>query len=307
VGLRECVRAGSVAVAGLSLMAGGVGTVNAAEQSVQSLPRDVRALTWNICGASWTACSDLSFGDRQAKIGELVDWAKRDPRVSVVMLNESCGAYYGGYLRQQLNRIGRGSWKVVHAQGKDIEKGTPFTCDADPRKRKDAGITIAMKRFRGGNPQQLPMTFPSTGGRPEGTQVAACIKDDPNRIVACAVHLPAGKYADQRAASTRSLHDQLKAWQDKGYRTIAGGDFNMEPDADDIQPMYQDNFEADSDRKGWTHETDNGNRRKIDYVFFSDYGWDLLNGNPIYTGTPRYEAGRLSDHKIMQGTVRVSP
>ncbi|MFI8302773.1 endonuclease/exonuclease/phosphatase family protein [Streptomyces sp. NPDC085927] len=296
-------------VVSVCLAAVGLGPANASGQSdraERSIPKDVRALTWNICGASWTACRNFSFGDRAAKIGEVVSWAKNDSRVSVVMLNESCGAYYGGYLKNRLNALGRGSWTVVTMKGKNINTGAHFTCAADPEKRKDAGITIAMKKFSNGNPKRLPMTFPSTGNRPKGTQGAACIKDDRNKIVACAAHLPAGKEAGQRAASARSLHDQLRVWQKKGYRTIAGGDFNAKPNASELKPLYNHNFEADTDRKGWTHQDGKGNRRKIDYLFFSDYGWDLLNGNPIYTGSQRYRTGKLSDHKILQGTVRVS-
>jgi hypothetical protein len=272
--------------------------------SAMSIPTDVRAITWNICGASKTACWDWSFGDRFSKVGELARWVERDPRVAVVMMNESCEAYYADYLGTRLNATGTGNWKVHHVNALDIEEAEPFTCDPDINQPKDAGVTIAVKQFPGGDPQPLTLTFPSTNGRPEGTQRAACFKDDPNKFIACAVHLPAGG-ADpdkrQRRASVRSFHDQLKVWQDQNYRTIAGGDFNLSPDDDAIAPIYEDNFEADTDQQGATHSTG-----KIDYMFFSDYGWDLLNGNPILSGgTNQYDQHRLSDHWMMQGTVRV--
>ncbi|UNS96702.1 endonuclease/exonuclease/phosphatase family protein [Streptomyces tubbatahanensis] len=263
----------------------------------------MRAITWNICGASKTACWDWSFGDRYGKVGELAGWVQRDPRVSVVMMNESCKAYYGNYLKKQLNATGTGNWRVNHVNGLDLEKKTPFTCDPDINQPKDAGVTIAVKQFPGGDPKPLTLTFPSTNGRPEGTQRAACFKDGPNKFLACTVHLPAGG-ADpdgrQRAATVQSLHDQLLAYQEKGYRTIVGGDFNLKPDDSEIKPMYEDNFEADP-QHGDTQKTG-----KIDYMFFSDYGWDLLNGNPILTGgSDQYNQHRLSDHWMMQGTVRV--
>ncbi|WP_413804545.1 endonuclease/exonuclease/phosphatase family protein [Streptomyces sp. OE57] len=269
-----------------------------------SIPTDVRAITWNICGASKTACWDHSFGDRYGKVNEMVGWVKRDPRVAVVMFNESCKSYYGDYLKKQLNATGTGNWKVSHVNGLNVETGEPFICDPDINQPKDAGVTIAVKQFPDGDPKPLKITFPSTNGRPEGTQAAACFKDDPNKFLACATHLPAGK-ADpdkhQRQATVRSLHDQLKKYQDQGYRTVAGGDFNLKPDDAAIKPMYADNFEADPEH-GDTHD-----EGKIDYMFFSDYGWDLLNGNPILSGgSDQYNQKRLSDHWMMQGTVRVS-
>ncbi|WP_438493920.1 endonuclease/exonuclease/phosphatase family protein [Streptomyces asiaticus] len=295
----------TAAVGGLFAALTGPAPAGAAEHRVASIPTDVRAITWNICGASKTACWNYSFGDRYSKVWEMKTWVEKDPRVSVVMFNESCKSYYGDYLKKQLNATGTGNWKVYHVNGPNIETGKLYKCDPDINQPTDAGVTIAVKQFSGGDPKPLKLTFPSTNGRPDKTQHAACFKDDPNKFLACTVHLPA-RSADpdkhQRQASVKSLHDLLEKYQDQGYRTVAGGDFNLKPGDAEIEPMYEGNFEADPQHG----ETRKGTG-KIDYMFFSDYGWDLLNGNPILSGqSEQYNKRRLSDHWMMQGTVRVA-
>lgn len=102
--------------------------------------------------------------------------------------------------------------------------------------------------------------------------------------------------------------DQVTKYQDRGYRTIVGGDFNLEPDDSQIKPMYAGNFEADTDDKcntavRWTLGCIIPFGHKYDYIFFSDSGWDLKTGDVIRNGSWRYDYGRLSDHFMLQGAV----
>ncbi|GAA2068483.1 hypothetical protein GCM10009801_16770 [Streptomyces albiaxialis] len=44
--------------------------------------------------------------------------------------------------------------------------------------------------------------------------------------------------------------------------------------------------------------------RKIDYLFFSDRGWDLVGGDVVRTGSELYTDGLLSDHWMVRGQIR---
>ena len=157
------------------------------------------------------------------------------------------------------------------------------------------------------------MTFKHTP-EPNGThtQGAACIQDRGNMLLACTSHF-ANEHAVNslaiRAASARDFRDQARDWQNGGYRTIIGGDFNLEPDDAAVQPLYDGNFEADSDEKCTTtgpwflKGCRNPAGVKFDYLFFSDSGWDLEQGRPIYVGSRRYDFGQLSDHWMLRAVV----
>ncbi|QKV96460.1 endonuclease/exonuclease/phosphatase family protein [Streptomyces sp. NA02950] len=287
-----------------------------ADAAPRGIPPRVGVLTWNICGAI-NSCPNSSHPQR--KLDELVDRVNDDASISVVMIQEACDSLHSTPLETALNQGTSGEWVVRHRTAKTIGTDNPVRC---PRSGKpEAGVAIAMKKLPGsdlvhdsaGRPG-WDMTFTSTS-EPGGkhSQGAACLEDRGNKLLACTSHF-ANENADPdkalRTASARDFRNQARDWQNGGYRTIIGGDFNLEPGDDATQPLYDGNFEADSDEKCTTtgpwylKGCRNVLGSKFDYVFFSDRGWDLERGRPLYVGSWRYDVGQLSDHWMLRAVVR---
>ncbi|MYZ40129.1 MULTISPECIES: endonuclease/exonuclease/phosphatase family protein [unclassified Streptomyces] len=296
-------------------------STKAADVAPRSLPSRVSVLTWNICGALKPDADNSCPGTNSGKINELVNRVQKDKSIAIVMIQETCESLHSKPLQGELNRRTSSEWVVRHRTAKGIGTGTPVRC---PRSGKgEAGVAIAMKKLPGSDivndGQGKPgwdMTFRSTseaGGR--HTQGAACIQDRGNKLLACTSHF-ANENADpskaMRKASAKDFRDQARAWQNGRYRTIIGGDFNLKPSDKEIKPLEVGNFEADSDEKCTTtgpwflKGCRNVAGAKLDYIFFSDYGWDLEQGRPIYVGSRSYDFGRLSDHWMLRGVVRPS-
>lgn len=282
----------------------------------QAIPSQVGVLTWNICGAI-TSCPNS--GEPHLKIDELIDRVRDDRSIAVVMIQEACDSLHSTPLETALNSRTPDEWVVRHRTATSPGTDTPVNC---PRSGlPEAGVAIAVKKLPGhdlvydsrGEPG-WDMTFGSTP-EPNGrhTQGAACIEDRGNKLLACTSHF-ANRSADPdkalRAASARDFRNQALDWQNGGYRTIVGGDLNLEPDDSRLQILYDGNFEADTDERcnttGYWLVAGCTSRfgAKLDYIFFSDRGWDLEEGRPFYTGSWRYTYSQLSDHSMLKATVR---
>jgi endonuclease/exonuclease/phosphatase family metal-dependent hydrolase len=271
----------------------------AATRAAAALPGRITALTWNICGASKTACADRDLYQPQAKIDEIKRQVDADATIDVIMLQEACGLH--AELLQQT--LGAG-WVVHHRAAREIGTDRVFACDAD-NGTTSAGTVIAMRKLPGAKPVAWDMTFPAaendlgaTRERDFHTQGAACIQDRANMLLACTSHFASGKHPEYRRVSAQAFAQQARDWQNGGYRTVLGGDFNLTPhkENDAIQPLYRGNFESSGGgSREATHPTG-----KIDYLFFSDYGWDLV-GNHVH-----HPDSKLSDHYILTGTVTPS-
>ncbi|WP_190086425.1 endonuclease/exonuclease/phosphatase family protein [Streptomyces longisporoflavus] len=280
-----------------------------------ALPSAVNVITWNICGGL-TSCPNSDHPQR--KLRELVNRKVDGQKLNVIMMQESCGRLHAAALQKMLGS----GWAVQHRVAPLLATGKPAPCAADGG-RLDGGVTVAVQKMPGSDfvndrdasaqSDGWNMTYtPARSDTPKlGTQGAACLEDRGNKLLACTTHL-ANENADPNAAyrrdSVSSLHQQVKEYQDRGYRTIVGGDFNLEPDDSQIKPMYAGNFEADTDDKcntavHWTLGCTSPFGHKYDYIFFSDNGWDLKTGDVIRNGSWRYDYGRLSDHFMLQGAV----
>ncbi|MFF4761110.1 endonuclease/exonuclease/phosphatase family protein [Streptomyces sp. NPDC001292] len=288
----------------------------AAAATPTSIPPRLGVLTWNICGGL-TSCP----GSNQGKVDELANRVREDSSITVVMIQETCESLHSRPLENALNSRTSGKWVVHHRTAKTLGTNNPIRC---PRSGKpEAGVAIAMKKLPGSDivngPDGKPgwnMTFTSTSEH-NGThsQGAACLQDRGNKLLACTSHF-ANEKADPskalRAASARDFRNQARNWQNGDYRTIIGGDFNLKPGDNAVKPLYDGNFEADSDEKCTTtgpwylKGCRNPAGSKLDYIFFSDYGWDLQQGRPIYVGSWRYDLGRLSDHWMLRAYVTPS-
>ncbi|MDI3403249.1 endonuclease/exonuclease/phosphatase family protein [Streptomyces cavernicola] len=308
----------AVALFAAVLLAPG-GVASAAD--VPRLPKYVSVLSWNMCGA-WDGCT--AWEKPAEKVGLVVEAVEDDPSVAVVMLQEVCRGLHAEPLQE---RLGEG-WQVQFRAAPVVpryEKGNLVgptdraddlhkvnLCSADKRNvppggppTDEAGVLVAMKKLPGSELHGENMSFVQ-----DVRQGAACIKDTGNLLFACSSHF-LNKVADpdeeSRVRSGWNFRDQTFHLQAQGYRTVIGGDLNARPDTRPLQPLYEGNFEADVNLQRATHP-----EGKLDHVFFSDYGWDLVGASVDYPGTveglpglftlPRF-GERLSDHSILKGVV----
>ncbi|MET8116155.1 endonuclease/exonuclease/phosphatase family protein [Streptomyces prasinus] len=294
-----------------------------AAQGARGVPSRFAVLTWNICGAIKDCPSDRK---PKKKIDEIVKVVRSDPGYAVIMMQEACKSIHSDELADQLGD----GWVVRHRTATKVGTREKVRCPASGN--KDAGVAVAMKKLPGskfvtgsdGKPG-WNLTFPSTRGLEHAhgdsdqsmsnhaTQGAACLQDKGNRLLACTshfVHNDVAKYKEIQKASVKDLHRTTKDWQNGGYRTIVGGDFNIDVEGKRIKPLYAGNFEADSNDKcnttGPRPRGPVGCRHvfgdKVDYVFFSDRGWKLRGGGVRYNGSTK----KLSDHWMLTAAVRPS-
>ncbi|WP_167829024.1 endonuclease/exonuclease/phosphatase family protein [Streptomyces sp. MZ04] len=318
------------------------GTATAVD-GAPGLPDKVSVLSWNACGA-YEGCPH--WDKPELRVDQVVKAVQDDPSVAVIMLQEVCLGLHAEPLQE---RLGDG-WQVQFRAAPVVRKdpvtgdhegptretgdlGTVHTCLSDKRvptpeaapsallnhdeqgndqrvqaggRRDLAGVLVAMKKLPGSELHPVNMTFVE-----DKKQGAACIKDTGNLLFACSSHfLNKGADPDElsRTASGRDFRDQTVHLQAQGYRTVIGGDLNATPDSKPLQPLYDGNFEADVNQKRPTH-TSGG---KLDHIFFSDYGWDLVGARLDYPGDlwgmPSLDLRAtfgvlLSDHWMFKGTV----
>ncbi|MFE0176866.1 endonuclease/exonuclease/phosphatase family protein [Streptomyces sp. NPDC059002] len=304
------------------------------------LPKHVTALSWNVCGG-YEGC--VEWNKPQWKVDQVVKAVKDDPSVAVVMLQEVCLGLHAEPLQEALGdgwQVQFRAAPVVPVHDGQVEGPTTdkkglenvHACLSDKRglapeatpspllgddeqgndqraqvggKRDVAGVLVAMKKLPGSELHPVNMSF--VGDMRQG---AACIKDTGNLLFACSSHFlnkGADKSEASRTASARNFRDQTVHLQAQGYRTIIGGDLNARPDSKPLQPLYDGNFEADVNLQRSTHP-----EGKLDHIFFSDYGWDLVGASVEYPGIVEGLPGLftiqrfgvpLSDHWMLKGTV----
>jgi hypothetical protein len=297
-GLRLSILAGALI---LAVTAAGAAEPAAASQQ-RGVPAKVGVITWNICGAIKRCKGAKRDAEKRA---ELVRSAAQDKDVAVIMIQEACISLHSRPLERELEAATGARWSVRHRTAKEIGEDRPVTCPKTGL--QEAGAAVFMKELPGSRIVGWDMRFGSTHEDAVGrvhSQGAACLQDTANKLLACSSHF-ANEKADPsgalRRASARDFHQQALAKQNAGYRTIIGGDLNLEPDSRDVQVLYDGNFEADTDDQCPTSGPASCTLkvgRKIDYVFFSDRGWDLDGGDAIY------ENEDLSDHWMLKGKVK---
>ncbi|MHC3455723.1 endonuclease/exonuclease/phosphatase family protein [Streptomyces prasinus] len=293
-----------------------------AAQGARRMPNRVAVLTWNICGIAGACPNRGEYQTEQVR--EITNVVKGDRSYAVVLIQEACAEHS----RQLQEALGK-NWVVHHRKATVLgTKKRKFICGA--------GAAVAMKKLPGSKFVKGPdgrsgwdVTFTGTRGleREDGkkyhpktrhvTQGAACLQDKGNKILACSSHFVAGGVTDYdkiQAASVKDLHRTTVDWQRGGYRTIVGGDFNIngrknasESEKERIDPLFDGNFEADSnDRCSTRGKRGCKNGRKIDYIFFSDRGWQLRGGDVrFWHGSEDYRDRKLSDHWMLTAAVNV--
>ncbi|MGY0062234.1 endonuclease/exonuclease/phosphatase family protein [Streptomyces sp. LZ34] len=298
------------------------GTATAAE--APNLPRQVTALSWNVCGG-YQGC--VAWDKPQEKVDLVAKAVRDDPGVTVVMLQEVCLGLHAEPLQERLGDQWQVQFRAAPNTSTPQDPNDLTPCSADTRglppgetpsplladdeqgndqriqaggRRDLAGVLVAMKKLPGSELQPVNMTFVQ-----DPQQGAACIKDTGNLLFACSSHFQNEK-ADpdgtSRRTSGRNFRDQTVHLQAQGYRTIIGGDLNATPDTKPLQPLYDGNFEADVNMKWPTFPS---RWQKLDHVFFSDYGWDLLGASVEFPGYFFPAGEKFSDHWMLKG--RVTP
>lgn len=275
--------------------------------SASSVPNRVGVLTWNICGATKT-CNGSAYPER--KIDELVDHVLTDSSIGVVMIQEACESIHSRPLERELNRRTRSTWVVQHRTAIRLNsKKTAVTCPVTGK--PEAGVAIAVRAMPGSKFDRWNTRFKSVPEKNGAhSQGAACVQDTANKLLACTAHF-ANENNDglrtRRAASARDFRDKALWFQRRGYRTIIGGDFNLDRNAPEVRVLYDGNFEADTDDKCDTMGPPtcrSSGGHKYDYIFFSDFGWDLERGDVQLSGSNHYLRRELSDHWILEGIVK---
>lgn len=314
-----------VTVAPVAIAAPQEAEYRASQAAPSSIPDRISVLTWNICGA-WDQCK--SYTQPEKKIAEIKEKVRADSGLSVIMIQEACKSIHSDALAAALGD----GWVVRHRTGKVIGTDQLIGCDASGGK-PEAGTAIALRKLPGadiptdatGQPG-WDLTFRTKGlehengdpNRPvtdKQTQGAPCIEDRGNRLLVCTSHFANGSAdptGELRAVSAADFAQTSRDWQAGGYRTVLGGDLNLTPGSSKLDGLYAANFEADSNEKCNTTgprpslwlTCRNRFGKKLDYVFFSDKGWDLRGGDAVYNGSDDYEDRKLSDHWALSAAVK---
>ncbi|MFB6890662.1 endonuclease/exonuclease/phosphatase family protein [Kitasatospora sp. NPDC056327] len=275
------------------------------------LPAKVNALTWNVCGASTSACGTRNEAAQEVDL--VVNRAEGDPALVVIMLQEVCRGAHADALQK---RLGNG-WAVNFrpAPKTGAAAGEVHRCTVPAARNQEAGVLVALRRLPGSRITSANEAFTGVpagddrSGRP--TQGAACLRDAVHRLMACSAHFPnkdederTGPPYDSRQACAERYGALGGTWQGKGWRTVLGGDLNLAGDSDrtHLKALYDGgNFEGDQ-RNRPTHDGFAWGDHKLDYLFFSDRGWRLegavVDSSPAVT--------RLSDHWLLKATVRTA-
>ncbi|MET7376423.1 endonuclease/exonuclease/phosphatase family protein [Micromonospora arida] len=268
-----------------------------AEPAAAALPSTVRTMTWNICGASANACK----GTRSAteKINSIVQQVRSDPGISVIMIQEACAHLHSNPLASALSNATGATWHVSHRTARNITNGQAIECTFDGAGQRDAGVAVLMRGRSDEQIETFTQTF-SSSPNPSASQGWACIKDRGNKIVACSVHLLRPEDDSDSAIKRASLRDmltELRQWQDfYGYRTIVGGDFNIDDSESALDPLQAFAHEVDEDDNcNTTGLTCDYLGNKYDHIFYGRRAW--LQS----TGDVGSDGGGLSDHLRLIG------
>ncbi|GGU67775.1 endonuclease/exonuclease/phosphatase family protein [Streptomyces lavendofoliae] len=296
-----------VALAALTLPLLGT-TPAAADVAEQRLPSKINALTWNICGGAKSICGGT--GTAKEKIAKVMERVADDPSLAVIILTEVCEKAHAGELQRNL----KDGWRVNFRAGPVMggRPGEVNRCSMPGTEDQRAGVLVALKKFRGSQIRAKDENFPGVpyandkAGRP--TQGAACLRDWTYKVMACGSHFPSdgvdereGTDYDTREACAYRFGALGAKWQAKGWRTVLGGDLNL--NAEDERPRLRylydwGNFEGDQQNRV-THDGVLSNE-KLDYLFFSDRGWRLEGAIVDYSDS----VSALSDHWLLKATVQ---
>ncbi|MBB4687112.1 endonuclease/exonuclease/phosphatase family protein [Amycolatopsis jiangsuensis] len=219
-------------------------------------------------------------------VADAVANSVEDRKPSVVTLNEVCGSQYAR-LKERLADDGYDS-----AAGP-----TGPTCDNGTKYGNAIFVHNSVREYAN---YQLPKISDESEPRR-----MLCVAATEDKSMACVTHLSKGEYEEERKKQIEFVAGKTQEFSSAGYRVIVGGDFNTEPRAKTIDPMFAscyrpkgsgELYEAASERCGrraGEATTDHGGTDgagKIDYLFFSGE-YRALSADAVPVG--------VSDHHLL--------
>ena len=148
---------------------------------------------------------------------------------------------------------------------------------------------------------------PETPGTAEGLTCYEFTKQ--RALIACSAQISGNE--DEKALKTYRMYTQMiTPYLNAGFGILLAGDFNTQPKNSPMNRMYHPNLGGtgslfEGDMKGvcsspcrdgrWTHKNrEDGLRRKIDYVFFSNNAFDQTKVSSVLVDERRPTTGSTS-------------
>jgi endonuclease/exonuclease/phosphatase family metal-dependent hydrolase len=289
----------------------GAAAAPAAPIAAQAVEDPARIFQFNMCGAVPTNADCTSKGESgegtsvPAIVSSVLDY-----RPDVVTLNEVCSNQFVSLLRQ----LETAGYAMEGRFGATLERVPTCGLTADGQTRGDYGNAVLSRlRITNGPEDDLTHTLPVAQDAEERGILCVDTALRGRSIKACATHLsPEGDIQGAQVAAIRTVVDP---WVERDIPVIIGGDFNVTPLSDALDPLY--NHNGGSGRFREVDETDHrflgacqvdvaarcrsgestAGLRKIDYIFVSE---QFAKPSAEATTSP------TSDHDPLRGTAVVA-
>ncbi|MEU0099930.1 endonuclease/exonuclease/phosphatase family protein [Streptomyces sp. NPDC006267] len=277
----------------------------------------LNVMSWNVCANNNNNCG---WSDDRAGFAELNEEIKRRLKSpDVILFQEFCEKHAKRVEWMLEDHTGRG-WDVrfapVHHQagGPSIQKQCAMGPAPDSADRGAFGIAIAVPEE---NVWYKRHDLSSPDPHEHEQRSALCAARPARAVMVCNAHLTAGgaDFGDPdgvwRTKQAGQLAGIVKTYEQRGYRTIFGGDFNsVPPDHTESDPpntvlvdTYAEYRECDENsitgrpRDGEATKPLGDRAIKIDYIFAQDTA-------EFSSCSVTADAGK-SDHYPVYGTVRL--
>ena len=283
---------------------------------------DLNVMSWNICGEAGGKRGDAGYcayrDDPQAKVDQIAELVEeRD--LDVVMLQEVCAEAEDSHLERLRAKLGDG-WQFGNARGarpEPDEEGNPRT-DCRGELNGELGVAIAIKASDADFTSKNTLPADPTGESKQTLPtLCATTSDWPTTV--CTTHILPDPADPRREQQIDNVRDYV--W-DARDNLVLGGDFNMFPGSDELEPITGAFDECDrrsytdGDKKDEiTHHAWTGGEhvyRKRDHIFATQAG-DGSNFTACDSDTDRMDTTEnesdsgapngYSDHAPLTGTV----
>lgn len=272
------------------------------DPGIESVPlpdTELRVLSWNICGEAGGSRGDAGYcpyrNEPDVKVDQIVGMVD-EYDLNVILLQEVCGESPDSHLGLLETALGE-EWTIGRASGARPDGRTDCRGDLTG----ELGVGIAVKATDAEFDSQN--TVPAGGD--EQTLPILCATTSQWTTKVCTVHILAKPEDPRRPGQIDNVRDYV--WDDRDD-LVLGGDFNMFPDSEGLDPIYGSFDECDrrSYHSGDTADEDthhawtNGDHvyRKRDHIFttqvngtrftFCDSRTDLMDetANEADSGPP---------------------
>jgi len=268
-------------------------------EATASADTTLRFWHFNMCGAK---IADYCNGGANQPVSNAIKSSIENYKPDAVSLNEACESQWG---TTYWNLNAAGIWSMnsrfVATRTRKLE-GPDFNCNPYDGNRRFGNVLFSRQTILL-EPSQVPLPPANT----TETRKLWCMVVDLHRdTVYCTVHITRDD-ADKRAQIER-VASTVNQWVDDGIPVVLMGDFNVTPDDDRLDPIYDsalggdahgrfeevDEYHNSSTRCRCGEATQHGTNRKIDYIFVSARDFYDVDGDAT---TSSY-----SDHDPLRGS-----